>query len=115
MADHQDVPMLGEMALRLPVHFADQGAGRVVIIEIAPLGLGRDGLRHAMRAEHDMGVGRHFVQFLDEDGALRLQRFHDGAVMDDFVAHIDGGAEAANRFLHHPNGPVDACAEAARP
>ncbi len=118
MADHQDValvrPAVGEMPLGLAVDLADQGAGGVVVVQVAALGLQRHGFRHAVGGEHDVRVGRHLVQLLHEHGALRLQRLDHGAVVDDLVAHVDGRAEAADRFLHHPDGAVDAGTEAAR-
>ena len=118
MADHQDVallrPAIAEMAFRLPVHLADQGAGGVVIMQVAPLRLHRHGFRHAMGREHHVGVGRHLVQLLHEHRALRLQRLHHRAVVDDFMPHVDRGAEPADRFLHDPDGTVHTGAEAAR-
>ena len=56
------------------------GRWRSTYEHVAPLRLGRDRLRHAVRREDDRCVGRHLVQLLDEDGALLSQgpRRHSG-------------------------------------
>ena len=68
-----------------------------------------------MGREDDRRLGvRDFVQFLDEDGALGLQRFHHVAVVDDLMAYIDGRAVFGERKLDDLDGAIDAGAEAAR-
>ena len=118
MADHQDValvrPAIGEVALRLAVDLADQGAGGVVVVQVAALGLLRHGFRHAVGGEHDVGIGRHLVQFLHEDRALGLQRLDHGAVVDDLVPHVHRGAEPSDGLFDHANRAVDAGTKAAR-
>ena len=62
-----------------------------------------------------MPVGRHFVEFLNENGAFGLQSFNHGTVMNDFVTHIDGRAITAQRFFNDTDGTIHTGAEAARP
>src|SRR5262249_20050873 len=57
---------------------------------------------------------RDFVQFLDEDRALGLKALDHVAVMDDFMAHIDGGAIFGEGELDDLDGALDAGAEAPR-
>ncbi len=118
MADHQDMAAVraaaGEVALGLAVDLADQRAGRVQVHQVSALGLGRDGFGHAVGGEHDLRVGRHLVQLLDEDRALGFQVLDHGAVVDDLVPDIDRRAVAAERFLDHADGTVHPGAEAAR-
>ena len=47
-----------------------------------------------MRRENHgrIGTGRHFAEFLDENGALGAQALDHVAVMHDFVTDIDRGA-----------------------
>jgi hypothetical protein len=56
----------------------------------------------------------HLVEFLHEDRALALEVFHDIAVVDDLVAHVDRLAVALERLLDDVDGPHHAGAEAAR-
>src|SRR6476620_2748675 len=75
----------------------------------------RHRFRHAVGREDDRSLSvRDFVQFLDEDGALGLQRFYHVAVVDDLMAHIDGRAVFGERELDDLDGAVDAGAKAAR-
>lgn len=92
MADQDDLTALLEMAFGLDMDLADERACRIEIEHLAPFGLRRDRLGHAMGGEDHRHVVRDLVQFIDEDGALGFQAFDHEAVMDDFVADIDGGA-----------------------
>ena len=101
MADQEDFVSLAELALRLDMDFRDERAGGVENEQIPGPRRGRHRLRHAMRREHNWGAGiRDFVQFFDEDGALGFEALHHIAVMDDFMAHIDGRAVFGERQLH---------------
>src|SRR5262245_57055633 len=67
-----------------------------------------------MRREHNWGAGiRDFVQFFDEDGALGFEALHHIAVMDDFMAHIDGRAVFGERKLDDLDRAVHAGAKTA--
>ena len=115
MPDQQDFAPLAELALGLDMHLGDERAGGIEKEQIPrPRRLGHR-FRHAMGREHDGRAGiRDFVQFLDEDGALGLEALDHIAVMDDFMAHIDGRAVFGERKLDDLDGAVDAGAEAAR-
>ena len=118
VADHEDVELVGAavgvVALGFAVDLRDERAGGVEVEEIAALGFEGDGFRDAVGGEDDGGVAGDFVELFDEDGALGFERLDDGAVVDDLVADIDGGAEAADGLLDDADGAVDAGAEAAR-
>ena len=45
-------------------------------------------------------IGRYLIEFLDENGAFRLQALHDIAVVDDLVADIDWCAVLLQRQHH---------------
>ena len=100
--------------LRLAVHFADQRAGCIDIVEPARLRGSRNDLGHAMRAEYHGATVRHLVQFLDEDRTHAAQPVDDIAVMDDFVTDVDRRPEALDRQFDDLDGAVDTGAEAAR-
>ncbi len=103
------------MRLGLAMHLGHQRAGRVEGENLAAVGVGMDRLRHAMRREDHrlLGVGD-FVEFLDEDRALRLQPLDNVFVMDDLVADIDRRAIDAQSLLDRIDGADDAGAETAR-
>jgi len=67
-----------------------------------------------MSREDHRPVIRALVQFLDEDGAQLFQPIHDMAVVNDLVAHIDGGAVFLDGALDDLDRPVHPGAEAAR-
>ena len=115
MADEQDLTAALEVDLRLAVHLGDQRARRIDRVELAPSGLGRDRLRHAVRGEDHRLVGiRHLGELLDEDRALRFQPLDDVFVVHDLVAHVDRRAVEAQRLLHSIDRPHHAGAETAR-
>ena len=114
VTDQDDLPALGEMALGLHMHLADQRAGGIEMHQLAPLGLGGNRLRHAMGGkDHHLAVG-HLVEFVDEHRALFLERFDHEAVVHDLVADVDGTAELGQRLLDDLDGTIDTGAEAAR-
>ena len=115
VADQHDMPAALVMRLRLAMDFGHQRTGGVDRIQAARLGVGGDGLRHAVSGEdHRRVAGRNLVQLLDEHGALGFQRVHDVFIMDDLVTDIDRGAVDFERGLHHVDGARHAGAEAAR-
>src|SRR5690606_26251123 len=114
VADHDDLAAGGAHARDLDVHLGDQRAGGVEYLQAARLGFLAHGLGHAMGREHDDGAGGSLVELVDEDGALGAQVFDDVAVVDDFMAHVDGRAVQFERALDDVDGAVDAGTEAAR-
>jgi len=70
VANQQDrQPLIGE-PLGLMVHFGDQRTRGVDGVQAPPLGLCPHRRRDAVCGEDDQCAIRHFVQFVDEDGAL---------------------------------------------
>ena len=114
MADEDDVAAGLDQPLGLAMDLADQGAGRVEIIEAARLGGGRHDLGHAMGGKDHRAAVRHLVQLLDEHRAQPAQPVDDEAVMDDFVPDIDRRPEALDRQLDDLDRAIDARAKAAR-
>ena len=102
------------VALDLAMDLGDQGAGGVGEQQPAAARLGRHGLGHAMRREHDQPALGHLVQLLDEHRPQLAQLVDDVAVVDDLVADIDRGAVLAQGHLDHVDGALDPGAEAAR-
>ena len=115
MTDEKDVAAMAQMTQRLLVHLGDQRASGVQIEQVETLGLARHGLRHAMGGKDDRlpGFGN-LVQFLDEDGATRLQPLDDVTVVHDLVADIDRRTILLERQDDDLDRPVDAGAKAAR-
>ena len=70
-------------------------------------------LRYAMGGEDDIGAVRHLVELVDEHRALPLQGRDHGAVVDDFVPHINRRPPAPEGQLDDLDRPVDPGAEAA--
>ena len=117
MADQEHMAAEALVAHRLLVHLGDQRAGRVEVEEVARLGVGRHGFRHAVGREDDRArlmLRRDFGQFLDEDGAEFLQTLDHVAVVHDLVADIDRRAVFLQRQHDDLDRAVDAGAEAAR-
>ena len=114
MADQNDVLAGGVVALGLHMDLGHQGAGGVQKQQVAGAGVGGHRLGHAVGGEDDRAVVGAFVQLLDEDGAHGLQPLDHMAVVDDLVAHIDGGAVFLDGPLHDLDRPVHPGAEAAR-
>ena len=65
------------------------------------------GTKHKERAFGDFGW------ILHEYRAFGPERFHDVTVVDNLVAHVDGGAEALEGLFDDLNRPVHTRAEAA--
>ena len=115
MADQQNFAAALEMDFRLAVHFRHQRTGRVEREKIAPFGLGRNILRHAMRGKHHRGSGiGNFVEFLDEDRTFLLQAIDDVFVVNDLMPDIDRRAIELQRPLDRVDCPNHAGTKAAR-
>ncbi|MPN59420.1 hypothetical protein SDC9_207141 [bioreactor metagenome] len=96
------------------MHLGDQRAGRIEDGKAAALGLLLHGLGDAVGREDQRGAGRHFVQLLDEDGALGLEVVDHKSVVHDLVAHIDGRTELGQCPLHDLDGAIHSGTKAAR-
>jgi hypothetical protein len=115
MANQEKMAAMFMMAFGFPMHLAHQGAGGIQGKHHALGGFGWDGFRHAMGGKHHrLAIIGDFVQFFDEDRPLFFQVFHDEAVMDNFMPHINRRAMALQRFLDNLDGAVHAGAKAAR-
>ena len=114
MPDEKDMPALGNQAFGLAVNLRNERARRVDIAEAAIGGLGGHGLRHAMGRKDDRPVVGDLVELVDENRAHLAQPVHNEAVVDDFMADIDGRAKPLERQLNDLDGPVNARAKAAR-
>jgi hypothetical protein len=78
------------MPLRLDIGPSTQADKSRPIEQMPPSRFGRHGFGNAVRGKYHASAFGHFVQLLDEDCAHFFQALDDGAVMDNFVAHIDG-------------------------
>ena len=113
VADEQDMLALFDLPFCLPVDLAHQGAGRIDIEKLAPLGFCGNGLGHAVCGKDHRDIIGHFVQFLDEYRPLRLQRVHDIAIVHDLVPDIDRCAILLERAFHDLDGAVHTGAKTA--
>src|SRR5690606_37719568 len=77
-------------------------------------GFGAYGLRDAVRAEDHGGAVRHLVEFFHKHRAALLEVIHDKTVVDDFMPHVDRGAEILQRALHDLDGTVHTGTETTR-
>ncbi len=98
--DEEDVVALANKAEHFEVDLAHQWAGRVDDPQAARFRRLHDRRRDAVGAEDREGPFRHFVQLVDEDGPEVAQAVDDKAVMDDFLADIDGGLKPGQGQLH---------------
>ena len=114
MADEDDVLTLLDLAFRLAVHLAHQRAGCVDIQQFATVRFGRDRLGHAMSAENDGRIVRHFIELFDKDRPLGFQAVHHITVVDDFVTDIDRCPKLIERTLDNLDCAINAGAETAR-
>jgi len=67
-----------------------------------------------MRREDHWPVVGNLVELVDEYCPKSAQPIHHEAIMDDFVADIDGRSEALERQFDDLDRPIDTGAEAAR-
>ena len=54
-----------------------------------------------MGRENHHGTRRDFVEFIDKDNALGLERIDHELVVHNFVTHINRGSELFNSLLYH--------------
>jgi hypothetical protein len=113
MTDEHDAHAVFAVARDFQMDLGDERAGGVEHPQTACLGGLTHALGHAVGAEDQGRVVRYVVEFLDEDGAAFTQSIDDEAVVDDFVADIDGCAIAFEYALDDGDGAVDAGAETA--
>ena len=77
------------------------------------LGMLAHRLRYSMSAEYHGIPGRHLVEVLDEDSALRAQIIDHELIVHDFVAHIDRRTVNRQRAFDDFDRAVDTSAETA--
>ena len=58
-----------------------------------------------------MGTFRDLIQFVHKDHPLFPQSTDHMAVVDDFMADINGRSELFQSLFHNGNGPVDSCTQ----
>ena len=114
VADKDKRAAFRHITLALSMHLGDQRTCCIEDRKFAARRFADDCLGNAMRAENGHGAVRHLVEFLDETGALTLQRINDVTVMHDFVAHIDRLTIFFERMLHDVDRPDDSSAKAPR-
>ena len=114
VADEQDLHALSSEALGLQVHLGDERAGRVDRLQppITRLGVHRRG--HTVSGEDNRRPLGDLVELLHEDRTALLEPVDDVLVVDDLLAHIDGGTVEIQSLLYRHHGAVDARAVAAR-
>src|SRR5262245_44604828 len=115
MADEYDFEAFLMVDASLGMDLGDQGARRIQIKEVPPLGRRWYRFRHPMCRKDHGGIRiRYLVQLLHKNGAFCLERVDNVTVVDDFVAHIDGRPELGERQFDDLDGAIDSGAEAAR-
>ena len=67
-----------------------------------------------MRTIDDTGPIRNFIQFLDENGALGFELFHDMPVVDDFLPYINRTRVELQGNFNDIDGPFHTGTESAR-
>ena len=103
------------MAGGLDMHLEDQRTGRVENEQVARLGGRRDRFGDAVcRKDHGLVGLWYVVQFFHKNGTFGLQGINDKSIVNDLVAHVDGGAIFGQSQFDDLDGPVDAGAEPAR-
>src|SRR6201999_4616762 len=112
--DHHDRVTLGGEAARRDVHLGHQRAGRVDRPQAALGGVVVDYRGDAVGGEDDGRALRHLGLLVDEDRARGGQFLDHVLVVDDLLAHVDGGAVEGQGALDRLHGPVDAGAVTAR-
>jgi hypothetical protein len=92
-----------------------QRAGGIQDEKIAQPGARWNGFSHTVgRKDHRLGGIWDFVDFLHKNGTFGPQAVDNESVMNDFVAHVDGGAELQKGKLHDLDGSVHARTKSAR-
>jgi hypothetical protein len=95
------------------MHLGHQWAGGIEHFQPALIGLFAHRLRDAVSAENHRGTIGHFMQLFDENRAVLTQFLHHVAVVNHFVAHVDGRTPGLQRALDNGDGAIDAGAESA--
>jgi len=113
VADHNDLAALGVHPRNFQMNLGNERAGGVEYVQAPAGGFLLNGKRHAMGAEDNGGPVGNIVKLFDKDSAASTQAIDDMAVMDDFVAHVDGCAVKGKRALDGLDGAFNARAEAA--
>ena len=114
VADEDDrVALLGELA-RLDVDLGHQRAGGVDRLQAAVGGVRVHARRDAVGGEDDQLALGDLGLLLDEDRAALGELLDHVLVVDDLLAHVDGGPVEVERLLDRLHGTVDAGAVAAR-
>ena len=103
------------VALGLEVHLEHQWASGIEHEHVALARSRRHRLRHAMcRKNHRLTGVWDFVELLHKNGAFRPQCFHNEAVVNDLVPHVDGWPILFEREFDDLDRPVDTGTEATR-
>ena len=113
VADQDDVVVVLGEADRLLVDLGHQRAGRVDRGEATGGRLLVHGRGDAVGGEDHARALGHLVGLGDEDRPAPGQRLHDVLVVDDLLAHVDGGAVVRQGLLDGVNGAVHTGAVAA--
>ena len=113
MADEEDMPPFFDQSLSLPVNLRNQWTGRIDVGEATALRLGGHRLGHAVRGKYHRPIIRYFVELIHEHRSELSKPVDHELVMDDFVADVDGGAEALECKLDDLDRAVDARAKTA--
>jgi len=107
VTDEHDVQIVRREALGLQVDLRDERAGGVDRLEGACLRLGVHRRGDTVGREDNRGTLRDLLGFLDEDGALRLERAHDVGVVHDLLADVDRRTVGLQRLLDGEHRTVD--------
>ena len=113
MADQDQRPALGHVALALVVYLGYQRAGGIEDRQPTGGRLFFHASRNAVGAEYGDGLGRNLGEILDKNRALVFQVLDHVFIVDDFVPHIDGRAVFFQRALDDFDGAHDPSAKPA--
>jgi hypothetical protein len=113
MTDQDDQTTLRDVTLALAMDFGDQRTGGIQNMQATRLCIELDGPCHPMRTEDGDCLRGNFREIFDEARAFCAQAFDDMAVVNDFMANVDGGAKLRERLLDDVDGPDHAGAKAA--
>ena len=111
--EDEGITFLGELD-GFDVDLGDERAGGIDHAQAAAGAVLADFGRNAVGALDDAFAVGDFVFAIDEDGALAAEFVHHEAVVDDFLADVDGRAEGLEGDADDVDGADDAGAEAAR-
>ena len=99
----------------LDMHLEDQRAGGIEHEHVALLGGRRDRFGDPVcRKDHGLVGLWYVVQFFHKNGTFGLQGINDKSIVNNLMAHVDGGAIFGQSQFDDLDGPVDAGAEPAR-